>query len=556
MATNNCGHEYDCNCENYNEQCPPPQPPECEEPCTPCDEVTPSQCVIYTGPDIECIGVTTGMPLDTVIGLLAAKACETPEPPDPPEPPVPVVCVAESCENLNLCSPEEGCQSPVQYILNETLKMFCNQHPAIDDQCASPVQYLLNQVLEITEPTSSDCDLYPETGNVTTNNKENCKSSLEYALDVIFDTYDPEDPLSFDNILKNAAQFFQQGIMISNDNCDVPICCHECCEDGYYILSSMGGALAVFSILGEPKCCANSYFSALTGVGGGEFKYSGLFAREKAVALNAEASRFKNPLLFGTVPQCCTDQSFYQCIQTMSTDLNISSDLLTIGVVETQYAKNETLICQLYDKLKDPTLALTAEQQAEFIIEFLENGFVTLCCNGQVFIGGITAFGLLLQGNSIPCITIPILFDEFGPFCQNYNAELPTFSENGISGIWTPSEIVDTSVVGTFPYTFTSTTPPGLDPLVVDITVVAPTITPTFNPVSGPIYLEQGSVAAPLPATSLEGISGTWSPATIDTSTIGSFVYTFTPNPDAPHSDCAGTTTKTIVIYDPLEPPI
>ena len=49
----------------------------------------------------------------------------------------------------------------------------------------------------------------------------------------------------------------------------------------------------------------------------------------------------------------------------------------------------------------------------------------------------------------------------------------------------------------------------------------------SFDPI-GPLC--QGSAAPSLPAVSNEGIPGTWSPSVINTSTIGFFDYTFTPN--------------------------
>ena len=53
-------------------------------------------------------------------------------------------------------------------------------------------------------------------------------------------------------------------------------------------------------------------------------------------------------------------------------------------------------------------------------------------------------------------------------------------------------------------------------------------ITPTFADID-PIC--QNSPAPPLLATSLNNITGTWNPATINTSTTGTSNYTFTPNP-------------------------
>ena len=55
---------------------------------------------------------------------------------------------------------------------------------------------------------------------------------------------------------------------------------------------------------------------------------------------------------------------------------------------------------------------------------------------------------------------------------------------------------------------------------------INPDVALTFNPI-GPFC--QGSTAPALPKTSIEGISGTWSPATINTAFIGITTYTFTP---------------------------
>lgn len=55
-------------------------------------------------------------------------------------------------------------------------------------------------------------------------------------------------------------------------------------------------------------------------------------------------------------------------------------------------------------------------------------------------------------------------------------------------------------------------------------------ITPTF--MSSTVTYCQNQTPNPLPITSSEGIAGTWSPNTIDTSSTGVFTYEFTPNPN------------------------
>jgi SprB repeat len=73
----------------------------------------------------------------------------------------------------------------------------------------------------------------------------------------------------------------------------------------------------------------------------------------------------------------------------------------------------------------------------------------------------------------------------------------------------------------------------------VTVTTVGATITPLFAPVA-PVC--SGEFLAPLPATSLNGITGTWSPALNNTATT---TYTFTPSA----GQCAGATTLTITAH-------
>ena len=57
-------------------------------------------------------------------------------------------------------------------------------------------------------------------------------------------------------------------------------------------------------------------------------------------------------------------------------------------------------------------------------------------------------------------------------------------------------------------------------------------------------------VAPGLPATSANSINGTWDPALINTSNIGTEVYTFTPDPN----QCAEIVTMTIEVTDLITP--
>ncbi|WP_445719860.1 T9SS type B sorting domain-containing protein [Flavobacterium sp.] len=127
-------------------------------------------------------------------------------------------------------------------------------------------------------------------------------------------------------------------------------------------------------------------------------------------------------------------------------------------------------------------------------------------------------------------------------YCLNEVAPLlPTSSSNStpINGTWSPSTI-DTSVSGTTTYTFTPQTNACVNyaPYSINITINN-TISPDFN---SSIFFCSGATPPTLNTTSPNGISGTWTPATIDNLNSGS--YLFTPNPN----QCANTQTINVTV--------
>jgi hypothetical protein len=113
---------------------------------------------------------------------------------------------------------------------------------------------------------------------------------------------------------------------------------------------------------------------------------------------------------------------------------------------------------------------------------------------------------------------------------------------NATTGAITPN----TSTPGTYIVTYTIAASGGCPAVTATTSVtINPIITPTFNPVA-PIC--SGAVLPALPTTSLNGITGTWSPAVNNTTTT---TYTFTPTTP----QCATTTTLTIIV-NPKPTPI
>jgi len=130
-------------------------------------------------------------------------------------------------------------------------------------------------------------------------------------------------------------------------------------------------------------------------------------------------------------------------------------------------------------------------------------------------------------------------FTQVAAVCSGATiAALPTTSNNGITGTWSPS-INNTE---TTTYTYTPNGGQCINTTTMTI-VVNPIIIPTFTQI-GSVCI--GIPLAPFPTSSNNGITGAWSPAINSNATT---TYTFTP--DA--GQCATTTTQTITVLAPLE---
>ena len=139
---------------------------------------------------------------------------------------------------------------------------------------------------------------------------------------------------------------------------------------------------------------------------------------------------------------------------------------------------------------------------------------------------------------TLPATIITPTFTLPSDICSGATAPtLPTTSNNSVSGTWSPAVVSNTT---TGSYTFT---PSSSFPCAVPVTVninVSGQITPSFTQV---VPFCHGTTAPALPTTSLNGFSGTWSPATV--SNIASGTYTFTPGTS---SSCLSNATMAITV--------
>ena len=136
-------------------------------------------------------------------------------------------------------------------------------------------------------------------------------------------------------------------------------------------------------------------------------------------------------------------------------------------------------------------------------------------------------------------------FTQVDPICNGDDlGELPTESNNGITGTWSPD--IDNTATET--YTFT---PDNSETCAVSQTMeitVKSLITPTFTQVD-PIC--NGDTLAALPTTSYNGVTGTWSPAIDNTETT---TYTFSPDTSQSNQTCAVSQTMEITVNPLITP--
>jgi len=145
----------------------------------------------------------------------------------------------------------------------------------------------------------------------------------------------------------------------------------------------------------------------------------------------------------------------------------------------------------------------------------------------------IRTFDLIVDPSVTPIFNLPAVI------CQNETAPaLPTTSENGIEGTWTPT-MINNLQSGTYTFTPNNLTACTV-PFEISIEVLE-RVNPTFL---SPAPICNGDVAPTLPTTSTNGITGTWSPNVV--SNTQTQTYTFTPDPN----QCANPAQMVVTVYD------
>jgi gliding motility-associated-like protein len=158
--------------------------------------------------------------------------------------------------------------------------------------------------------------------------------------------------------------------------------------------------------------------------------------------------------------------------------------------------------------------------------------------------GGQCATSTTFTVTVAPNITPVFSFGSSLTICAGSSVPtLPTTSDNGIAGAWSPSTVDDQNS-GT--YTFTPTAGQCATASTFNVTV-NPIITPTFS--FGPsLSICAGGNVPVLPSISNNGVTGTWNPSTVDNQNSGT--YTFTPSSGI----CAPPVTFSVTVAPNITP--
>jgi gliding motility-associated-like protein len=177
---------------------------------------------------------------------------------------------------------------------------------------------------------------------------------------------------------------------------------------------------------------------------------------------------------------------------------------------------------------------------------FVNNDAVSCVVSASGPCAGASATSNIIVLNVSAAVTptFPTIADSY---CQNTTAPpLPATSKEGIAGTWSPAGI-NTSALGTATYEFTPSAGSCSTPASLNVTIVS-SISLIFDEI-GPLC--QNSTPPALPPTSKEGIAGTWSPAIINTSALGTATYIFTPSSAG---NCATPVSLNITIVSSISP--
>lgn len=240
----------------------------------------------------------------------------------------------------------------------------------------------------------------------------------------------------------------------------------------------------------------------------------------------------------------------------------------TVGGVESTRSKIDVIVvadngATILNFRCDPSQVLPVDKYSSVMFDWSNNPLIsntynyTYTIQGGMPISGTTSvshqqvFGmspgqsatLTLSSATHPCVpsqtitcTVPCLitttptFSPIAPICEGTVApSLPSSSNEGITGTWSPA-IINNTASGSYVFTPDPILFPCATTQTLNVTV-NPKATPTFSTIPSTICQNAPFYTLPTISDDTTPITGTWSPSgTVDTSTLGTFTYAFTPD--------------------------
>ncbi|WP_333600614.1 choice-of-anchor L domain-containing protein [Flavobacterium sp.] len=293
-----------------------------------------------------------------------------------------------------------------------------------------------------------------------------------------------------------------------------------CFGDSYTIQSGLNPAQYTFTWTFNGNPIPNETGPNLTVTQSGTYGIAAQFINTTCAATDSITIEYYSPIVPGTPNNltACDNSGFSQF------DLSQNNAASLGSLVPAQY--NVSYFATNADAIAEtnalPTLYTNTTANLQTVYVRIENS------SSGCF--EVRPFNLIVNPLVDPTFSITT------SICQSDVAPvLPTTSLNGITGTWSPSTV---SNLQTADYVFTPTPGSCNNSKTITVTVIPPTV-PSFL---SPAPICNGDVAPTLPTTSLNGVTGTWSPAVVDNTQTAT--YTFTPNPN----QCASPTTMSITV--------
>jgi len=374
-----CGSCEDCNCvpkgmttPNY---CPSDLPP-CPQP-SPCNETFDSNCVIYTGEDLPCIGVETGDTVQEIIMQLEDKLA-------------PFFCL----ECASLVVPANGATN-IAYNQSLTWNMVpgaTSYDVYFGTNAVNPPLVSTGQILTTyTYPypllpnTTYYWKVVPKNGGGAASNcptysfttiAETCVNPLSYVLNYIKSLQ--TGTFSAGTFVEDLNDYLDNGELITNCN----FCCPDCTDTDRYVLASAPIYASYYNQFYSlpdcpPVCCT-----------------------EVDASINAmqDAINESFPSLleaFAAVPpvtNCCGTQ-FSECSAQLKAELGTAKNLVyqALGVVEESTISGTSQLCILATFL-DSISGLSDADKASIVVALLTKGFVVQCRPEGTIIAGVQPY--------------------------------------------------------------------------------------------------------------------------------------------------------------------